>query len=499
MSGGIAFLLLAALPLPGCQSGAQRAAALAAKADQLAASGNVRGAIAALNSASAADGNNADVWVRLAHLQLQLSDPASASTSFQRALELAPDNIDALENLAVLAVRGNEIDDAKRYMEPLLLLQPNDPAGLLAKGAVALREHRNADAKAASDQLIASNPELGESYLLDGRALVAIGRPREAIAILEKRAKVEADRGTLQELLELLLDTYQLVGDIGGIRSVSLRLHDIVPADPRYTMESARARHAQGRDDEARALVDGLERQYPHATAILQAIADYWRGTLPPDAALVALRGMAARATVPGKATIAGRMIDMGQPQAALQLLAPYARGTVTTATVDTDTAYARALVAAGRVSEARALIDRVLDYDGANIAALIIRARMLLAEGKLTAALADAQLASTGDQTNQEAALLTARIYATQGNGVLAQQAYALAVQAFPASFPVLETYTDWLIDTHRPGSALFPLASFARRHPGDLAAWRQYARACAAAADSCIDEARAGSRGPG
>lgn len=495
----MSLLLAALLPLSSCQSGAQRADTLVAKADQLASSGNIRGAIGALQSASSADGNNGDIWVKLGHLQLQAGDPGSASSSFQRALELAPDNIDALENLAVLAVRGNETEDAKRYMEPLLLLQPNDPAGLLAKGAVALREHRNADAKAASDQLIASNPELGETYLLDARALVAIGRPRDAIAVLEKRAKVETDKSTRQELLELLLDTYQQVADADGIRSVALRLHDLVPADPRYTMESARARHAEGRDDEARALIDGLERQYPHATAILQAIADYWRSTLPPDAALAALQQMATRATVPGKATIAGKMIDMGRPDAALLLLAPYARGKITTGTVDTDTAYARALVAVGRIPDARALVDRVLAYDGANLAALIIRARMLLAQGQLAAALADAQVASTGDQTSEEAALLTARIYAAQGNSVLAQQTYALAVQAFPASFPVLKTYTDWLIDMHRPGSALFPLASYARRHRGNLAAWRQYAAACVAAGDPCIDEARAGSHIPG
>lgn len=484
----------AALLAGACRSPEQRAQLDDARADQFLAAGNLPAAAGMLARASGEDGNNVELWLKLGHVQLQMNAFQAAQNAFQHAADLAPDSVDALENLTVLAARGQALDDAKRYMGPLLLLQPDDPAGLLAKGAIALRERRPAEALAVAAQLLATSPGMTESYIMRARALVAVGKRREAIALLERRAITDASAPNLSQILSLLLEQYQAVGDVAGIRSTALRLHAIDPADPRYTMEIARLLHAGGHDDAAAALLEKLQQQFPRTPAVIGAIADHWRATLPPPAAAAAMLRMASGAPLVAQVTIANHLIDAGAPASALALLGPRVSGPITGTTVDSATAYARALAAAGRAGAAAELIDRVLSFDPGDMAALIVQARLLMAQRKWAAAMAAAQRAVSGDATSREAALLLAQVYAAAGSPVLAQQAYAQAVQAFPNDFTVLRDYTDWLLATGRAGETLFQLAAFARDHQSYAPAWRQYARACGAANNPCIAEARAG-----
>jgi predicted Zn-dependent protease len=159
---------------------------------------------------------------------------------------------------------------------------------------------------------------------------------------------------------------------------------------------------------------------------------------------------------------------------------------------VDATVALARALIAAGRTAEARSRLDAVLAFDPGNVAALVARGGLRLAAGDRAGALTDAQLAWSDDQTNQAAALLVAKVHARSGEAALAQQAYALAIQAFPDSYPVLATYLDWLGQTEQADNGLQPLASYARRHRGDGLAWQRYALLCRRLNDPCATETR-------
>jgi len=491
--GSASLLLAAMLACTACGSATQRAERAMAEGDERLDARDMGRALAAYGRATRLDGNNVDAWLRLGRAQLQAGDPTGADQSFQRAQELAPDNIEALDNLVILSVRGGEVDRAKQYLDTLQVLQPDDPAGLLAQGTVALRERRPADALAVADRLVGNYPDLAEGLLLRSRALAGLDRRRDAVAALEAWLKVHGGDPRAGDVLRELLDQHRSAGDVAAIRDVAGRLHALEPGEPRFALEVARAARAAGRAAEADATVAALLVAHPGAPDVARAVLAWWRDQLSPGEAR--RRALAlADAQPPLRTLIAGTLIDWGQPAAALAMVPLPADPQMAAATLDAHVVAARALAALGRGAAARAEADRILAFDPGNVPALLVRARLALAARDFAGALADAQLARSSDASSEDAAMLVPRIHAAAGDPVLAQQAYALGVQAFPDSYAFLSTYLDWLGAAHRPRDAMQAVASFARRHPRHAPAWRRMAALCADLGDPCLIEARAG-----
>jgi len=171
----------------------------------------------------------------------------------------------------------------------------------------------------------------------------------------------------------------------------------------------------------------------------------------------------------------------MGASQDAVQLLAPLAPSEVTSANVDKQTRYARALLAAGQIAQARAKVDAVLAFDKGSPEALLVSARLKLLAKDYRGAFTDAQLVTNDDENNEEATLLVAQIYAAQGNQVLAAGAFGTARQQFPNSTEILKAETDWLMRQNRKDEAAQRAASFYRTHQRSGPARAIYRDICA------------------
>jgi len=402
-------------------------------------------------------------YIKMAELQMQTGQPAEAAASFQAALDLEPDNIEALENLSILAIRGGQFDAAHRYIDPLLALNPNDSAGLLASGAIALSQRRFADAAALADRIVAGLPDRPEGYLLKARALDGQGKTREAIAMLDKRASLAEDP---RDYLYQIMSFYRRIGDMQGIRATAIRMMPLYPNDPRYAIEGARAYAAMGKQDKVHEIIDDLLQRFHDNADVLIAIGDFWRDTQSLDVARAEVLKIAAGATPRVRSALADQLIGMGDPQNAARLLATLAPAQVTSHNIDAQTHYARALLATGQTAQAQGKVDAVLSFDKANPEALLIRARIKLLAKDYRGAFTDAQLVANDDDNNQEAALLVAQIYAAQGNQVLAAGAFGTARQKFPNSSEALKAEVDWLLSQKRTEEAAQRAVSFYRNH---------------------------------
>ncbi len=471
-------LLGLALAVSACASGSiERADAYEAQFDRLMALRAYPAALASINKAIAHDDTNPRRYTKRAELQLSIGRPSDAVGSFQQALDLQPDNIEALQNLAILAARSGKEDIARRYIDPLMALSPNDPAALLASGTLALAQNHPADTLKFSDRFIALLPNNAEGYAMKARALDGLGRTAEAIGLLEKRAATVSDsRGLLLPLMSL----YRRDGNLEGIRNTAIRLMPLYPDDPRYALESARAYAARGRPDRARAITGDLVRRYAGNADVLIAVADLWREVGSAEQGRAELLDIAARSSPRIRAVLADKLTDMGDPQAAAQMLAPLAPADVTSDNVDAQARYARALFAAGRSGPARAKVDAVLAFDRSNAVALLISARLKFQARDYRGAVTDAQLVSSDDDQNAEAALLIPRIYAAQGNQILAAGAFGSARRNFPDSAVISRAEIDWLLAQGRNEEAAQRAAAFFHTHPRSGPASQTYRYVC-------------------
>jgi tetratricopeptide (TPR) repeat protein len=485
-----AFAGLAALALASCGPNAAKADSLEQMADGMMSAGAYPAAMSTMEKSIKQDPNEPRRWIKLGRAQRSGGQPALASMSFQRALDLDPANIEGLENMAILLVRAGRYDEAKGYVDPLMALSPDDVAGLLSMGAIAMFQEHWDDANKYADRLIEIAPSSIGGYTLKAHVLGAQGKPREAAEILAKQVALNP---TDPDLALQLMQLYRTAKDVNGIRNTSLVLANLMPDDPRYQMESARALRAKGRTAEADAIIDKLQQRFRGNADLIEGIAHYWLGALPRDQAIAKIVAMAAQVGGNSKATLADLLIDEGQAKTVAGLLAPIARSEVTPASTDLHAVYARALLNIGEAAKARVEAERVLGFDGSNTGALLVRAHILLALKRYDEALTDSQLALSTDSLSEDALMLVPQVYAAMGNKVLAEQGWGTAQTRLPHSTEINRGRTEWLVGQGRTDDAIQIMGTFSRGVPGDVGVWRRYLQLCVQAKDPCAGRAQA------
>jgi tetratricopeptide (TPR) repeat protein len=486
---GLALALSLAAFTGGCGRNATKAIAAEAQADNLIAAGDTVRAADMLDKANAYDGNDAGRWVKLGRLRRDLHQPQQAVDAFQQAFDLDPSNIEAMQNLAVLYISGRQFELAERIVDPLLSLSPNDIAGVLATGAIAYYQEHYPEADKLADQLIQLQPFGKEGYILKAHVLEKTGRAAQGARLMEERMKILSDD---PELAEQLLALYRSMGDVQGVRSISLRLATLRPDDPRYQLESLRAYQAKGDTANRERVTAAILDRYKNNSSVLGAVADFWIGALPHDESVRRIAQLATASNNTTKAALAGRLIRLGALAEAHTQLAPITSQPVDRFNVDIHAMLATLMMTQGKVAAAREEARRVLAFDGGNGEAMLVRAQAHFAAKEYDDAITDAQTIVANDQ-NEAASLLIADAYAKQGHDPLAASAYANAQSVWPKSIGVVRARTAWLVSRNRASEAADVAGLFARQvKTGD--SWALYTQMCQAANDPiCLLQARA------
>jgi tetratricopeptide (TPR) repeat protein len=132
-----------------------------------------------------------------------------ATLSFDRAIALKPDLVDAYLMRGRSHVEQAEPEKALRDFTKVTEMRPSDPAGWIARGAAYLDLNNFQAALADASQAIAVNPKEAAAYTLRGAALRKSGNPKGAIddfnraVSLDPSAKNYFERGA----------TYKLIGE----------------------------------------------------------------------------------------------------------------------------------------------------------------------------------------------------------------------------------------------------------------------------------------------
>ncbi len=114
-------------------------------------------------------------------LHMQGKNP-EAIRSYQQALTLDPDNLNSLNNLAVLYSLTDKNDEAEKLLKHSLELDPDQPeAWLNLCSAVQNMDFREEDVVSYARKAVALRPRSPEPYLFLGKALLRKGDPDAAL------------------------------------------------------------------------------------------------------------------------------------------------------------------------------------------------------------------------------------------------------------------------------------------------------------------------------
>ena len=151
-------------------------------------------AIARIGESANDDALQARAWHSIAYLQMD-SDPEEAIASFDRAIELDPENLKVYGNRGLAKARLGLHEEAIADYNRVIELDPDDARGYHNRGNAKAAMGHHEEAIADFDTAIELNPALAAPYHGRGTAKARLGRHEEALADLDRTIKLDPSRG----------------------------------------------------------------------------------------------------------------------------------------------------------------------------------------------------------------------------------------------------------------------------------------------------------------
>ena len=476
--------------LAACGSSEQRAEKAAVRADVFYARRDLYSARIEIKRAIGAQDDVPEYWARLARVELADGHYLEAYQAYSRVVELDPDNDEAIQTMAELSYQAGSFEDAERLADKILEHQPRSLRMLLVKGAVAASRRQVPEARAIAERMLSIDPTNEGATILLAR-VINMGVDREpAITLLE--TSIAKDGESVVKLMALL-DLYTGRDDFPRVARSFARLFALQPGNADLRLEYAKLLYERGRPDRALGMLARLSRRHRGDPAIEQRIVDLWTevGSDRVDVDAVQ-RFVATTGDAPMKVALGHLLLDQKRYADVETVLRPHIdKGEISAAKVEADVLYAGALAGLGRSAEALALVDKVLKFDPSNPRALLMQVRVSVASGDLARALNDAQTLVRDNPGMAEGRVALASIYVRRNEKILADAAFARAMNELPDNAQMLTAYVDYLRGTQREAMAREVAKRFSRNNPRMLAGWKVRTELCLAADDKpCLTE---------
>lgn len=385
------------------------------------------------------DPKNAAGWYLGGQIAEGRRDVQRAYGSYLKAVELKPGFLDAKVGLARIYLLAGEVAKARTTIAEILVVDAGHTGARTLKAALLARDNDLPAAVREAKALLAEakTPPIDTTMLLaglyssqgDGAAALqtveaALQAHPKNVALLQVAAQIAAGRNDdagARKAADFFRQSTELTPKNSELWNTWAAFH-LRRGEPEATEAVLRAAIKAQPDDSARTLAlleflaqhrgrDMAEKAFlaavadrPKDMALRFGLASFYRGTARPAEARRVLEEIAAR----GKDTPDG---VRAREQLAAESLAR------------------------GLVGDARARVADVLKSNPRDSAALVLRARMLMADGDARAAVLDLRAAARDDPGSPGIAGLLAQAHRRAGEPLLAREVLADAVKFKPAS----------------------------------------------------------------
>ncbi len=168
-------------------------------------------AIVHLEQAARLEPFNPDHELALGRIYLETGNTQKAIQALEQASRIAPEQSDTWLMLAQAQLAAGELVQAALSADRALDRSANPTKALLVRGEIDLQTNNPQEAQRRAQAIIQRQPEEPEAYYLLARALGAIGKPSEALTVIERGIPL-ADQP-----LPLLLERARLLRQAKGL------------------------------------------------------------------------------------------------------------------------------------------------------------------------------------------------------------------------------------------------------------------------------------------
>lgn len=431
-------LVAGMLTLAACESSEERAEKFYQSGVDYLEQGDVERALVEFRNVFKLNGEHKEARRAYAQIERDRGRLREAFSQYLRLVEQYPDDIEAMQALAEMAVANGDWEVAERYATPAVKLQPDNNALLAVKAAAdyGLANQQN-DAAGVVDALKRVN-ELREAdpknILLRRVAIDDLLRAQDfQDALTEIDAAIELEPKDRQ-LFAQRMAVLSALGDDAGVEAGLIDMVARFPEAPEMSETLVRWYLSRKEFDKAEAhLRSRIDMKAPDVNrifALVRFLAEHRGAKIAVDELDKAI---AAGANAPIYLSArAGFLFDLGQREVAITDM----REVLKAESSPDDNrrmkiGLARMLVADGQADEARTLVDEVLAEDSGAAEGLKLKATWQIQDDQTGEAISTLRRAIDGNPGDASLLTLLAQAYERDGNRDLMRETLSLAVNA--------------------------------------------------------------------
>lgn len=224
------------------------------------------------------DPSSAEAMYGLGSVYLKKNERAEARQSFEQAVKLTasyPDTLpNAWNNLGLLSAQENRIEEATRYFQQALELNPDSVIALENLGNAYRQQKLWDQARAAFEQALAVDPESAEANYGLAMVFAAADDTQRTYDYLQKALQVRPDYAEALNNLGILYMRSRRPDDAVATLKKCM---DVAPGFDQCYLNLARIYSLEGNAAEARAVLQRLLKQQPGNAEAKRALAEVGR------------------------------------------------------------------------------------------------------------------------------------------------------------------------------------------------------------------------------
>ena len=421
------------------------------------------------------DPRNAQAYFLAGQIAEAKRDIQSAYGSYLKAVELKPEHIEAKVGLARVYLLAGQSDKAERQLAEVLATDPKHLGARTLKAALLARQGDVVGATALAQTLIAEQkvPPVEASMVLAG-VYVSQGKAQEALDVIEAALKADPKNPTLLQVAAQIA---------GGDDAMSPKAVDFLRRATEQAPKNGelwnawaayhlRRNETDRAEDVLRAAVKAQPEDTQRQLSLLDFLANRRGREVAEKEFLVAIAAKPKDVTLRfGLANLYRASNRGGDARRVLEEV-------VATGKDSPDAMRARDQLAAdalarGKVGDARTRVSEVLKANPRDGAALVMRARMLLADGDARAAILDLRSALRDQPASPEVVGLLAQAHRRAGEPQLAREVLADAVKFKPEAAELRMLLAADLADAKDYKQAGVEVDQAIKLAPKDMRGW--------------------------
>lgn len=428
----VVLLMILALAT-ACSSKEERRDALIANAKKLEEAGKCPEAKIEARNAIKLDPNSAEAYLALARCDLKEQNWQGAFGAYNRAHELAPQNLEAIENLARLYLMANDMAKSKELLATLLAADSKSVSYRIIHSGVALREKQLNQAIQILKEVLVDSPYNEEAIIGLATAYLENGQPEEAEALISEAIANKESALLVNYMVNIAI----LQRDYDEATRQLEKLRTFQPENENIILRMVDMYLVTGKAEEAEKLLETELQANPTKAGLRLRLSElmYNAGKNSEGIAVIDQAPTMTPQLQITKATGLMRINKIDEAIAELQNVSTNVNAGLEV--LNAKQRLAEIYVLRNRSDEAFKELNEIIQRNATDIKALALRGRLHYLRGQYSDAVADLRVVIRDAPKDSASALALAESERMLGNHRLAEETLRNAISANPDYAP--------------------------------------------------------------